>query len=664
MLSIALISSSMVIYSWLKANDGFGISDQEIIETFNTPPLGNSIVFDNKGKEIGEYFEKYSHHISYKDLPKSLVKAIIAIEDKRFFSHPGIDVIAMARAGIDIATRGRYTQGASTITQQLGRNLFLNREKTLIRKVKEIILAVRIEQLFSKEKILELYVNRLFLGFGSYGIEAASQRLFSKSINEIGVHQHALLAGLFQSPTKYNPYRYPRRAKSRQKSVLSAMAREGFISSRDAKTLIQRDLKYISYQPLNYKVAPHFIDYIRLQANKHINTTLKGNGLKIYTTLDLKLQDIANKTFESMSSHFTHADQMTKSANAQISNVSKTNAEAALLTTDPRTGAILAMIGGRDYQQSQFNRAIHSKRSPGSGFKPIVYSLALLQGRKWSDLILVSPVSINGYKPKNYRRNNRHEITMLKAFYQSINTATVEIGSRLGIENVINHAKKIGIKSQLKNEPGILLGSSDVTMIDIISSYSVFANGGKKVFPFAITRIEDSTGKILYQHPTIRKQNLIQVIPEEIAFLTTQGMKAVLSRGTGASAAHLSTIAAGKTGTSNLSRDNWFTGYTSNLITSVWVGNDAHLPMGPSASGGKLALPIWDKFMTEAIKYTPPKTIKKPHRITSATIHVNYGYKSANGAKMYFLRNQTPEKISSDYQQIEEAGNFRPIFRY
>ncbi len=663
-ISIGAVSLSLLLYSWAKKEGILEFSDQVILSTLNDSSQGNSIVLDRNGNKIGEFFERYHRRVTYRDLPDSLVKAIIAIEDKRFFSHSGVDVVAMLRAAISILLHGSYTQGGSTITQQIARNLFLNREKTITRKIKEVILALKIEQLVSKEKILEIYVNRLFLGFGSYGIEAASQRLFAKPIHKIGVHQHALLAGLFQSPTKYSPYRNPGRAKSRQRQVLEAMVRLKFLTKKDANTLFRRNLSYVPYTPVNYKVAPHFIDYIKKQVSSFLDKSPKSTGLRIYTTLDPKLQNIANDTFTEMADHFDRADWMVQRSNPMSSDAKQPYSEAALLTIDPRDGSILAMKGGRNYQLSQFNRAVSARRSPGSGFKPIVYSLALSQGKKWSDLILVSPVSINGYRPKDYGKNTFHETTMFKAFYNSINTATVEIGSQIGIESIIAHAKKLGIHSPLKKEPGTLLGSSEVTMLDLARVYSSFANGGKRVSPYAISRIEDSTGKVLYLHPSAKNANLVHIIPTEIAFLTTQGMHAVLRRGTGAASSHLAKVAAGKTGTSNQSRDNWFTGYTSNLLTSVWVGNDNHLPLGAQASGSKLALPIWDRFMTRAIKQRKPEPFSKPDRVESALIHVNYGHQSPNGTVMYFLRNQRPSILSSDYQQVKEAGNFRPIFRY
>lgn len=660
-ISVAL---GIFAYLWLDNLGAFDISESTFKTLIEYRSNDNSIVFDRDGEKIGEYFHHYHHYVPYKDLPQSLINAIIAIEDRDFFHHFGIDPKGMLRASASYLENGHITQGASTITQQVVRNTLLNRRKTMNRKMKEIALALRLEQILTKEKILEIYTNHLFLGSGAYGVGAAAFRYFGKQVPDLKPHEAALIAGLFQSPTAYNPHRYPKRAKQRQRQVLRAMYQTGFLSKHDAIALSKKKLEYHPYSSLNLQLAPYFVDYVRQEAARLVGKKLEGQGLRIHTTLDSKLQTLANETFKNKQDHFKEAELLVQAQNVNEPKSKKNNLplEGAMVSIDPQTGELLAMVGGRDYQISKFNRVTQSLRSPGSAFKPIVYSLALLKGRKWSDLMFVAPVSVNGYRPKNFSDQGfLTETTMLRAFYRSLNTATIEIGMELGLDEVVRHAKKLGIKSPLKLETGTLLGSSALSMLELAEVYSVFANAGIHHPITAITRIYDRRGKTLYEAPQRKSE---RIIPTHVAYLTTKGLQAVMRHGTASRAASLASHAAGKTGTSNKAVDNWFCGYSSNLLSVVWVGTDDQSPMSHRATGGSLALPVWQDFMTRAFKIRKPGQFKRPGNVLSLKIDPKYGHRSDDGIVMYFSDRNVPKRKYSEFKSIEDSGQYRSLFSH
>lgn len=621
----------------------------------------NSIVYDRDGAKIGEFFERYQIFIPYEQMPKKLVEAVIAIEDANFFLHSGVDYKAIARAAWIHLSGKPYSQGASTISQQLVRQFLLTREKTIDRKLREASLAIELEHRLSKEKILELYLNNLFLGNGAYGVGAAALRYFGKDLQQLDTAELALIAGLFQSPSNYNPQKYPARAKARQKQVLQAMARNKFLAANDLKLALAKKLKYETYKSANLVTAPYFVDYIKDQTHKLLGKDVAGSGLRIYTTLDSRLQQIAAKSITNAEVNLQRVEVVNKTRGygSQV----PPQIEAALLSVDPTTGEILAMMGGRDYNKSQFNRTTQSLRSPGSAFKPIIFSLALHRGSKWSDLMYVDPIRVKDYRPRNSDNDYLSETTLLRAFYRSMNTPTVELGEKLGMKNVVEYAQKLGVQAQLKEEAGTVLGASEVSMLDLARVYGTFANQGTLVETTAITKITDLNGTTLYERePTSKIAK--QVMSPQLAFLMTQGMRAVLDRGTGVRSSELAEIAAGKTGTSNNSEDNWFCGYTPNLVTIAWVGADNHVPIDGRAAGNTLALPIWDDFIKQSLTVRNPGSFTPPEGIVSMRIHPQYGHQDdTNGIDMYFLENNAPSKRYSALQKLQQSGgSYRRIF--
>lgn len=669
---LGLTLGGALTYRWLDELDVFDVSMSELRALSSRPPADNSLVFDRDGNKIGEFFSSYHVYVPYDQLPKSLIKALVAIEDRNFFRHKGFDPKGMMRA-LFVHLKGRhYGQGASTITQQVVRHYLLPREKSMQRKLQEISMAIALEKETSKSKILELYANALFLGNGAYGVGAAAMRYFGKPAQELKIHEAALIAGLFQSPSRYNPVRHPKKAKHRQKQVIDAMVETGDISAGLAAKLKRRPLHYKEYVPINTQHAPYFVDYVREEANRLLadRDVVNNQGLRIYTTLDSSIQEKANAAIEAGEPIFKKTEQMAPSiVDKATGKRMPPPVEGSLLSVDPRNGHILSLVGGRDYEKSKYIRPVQALRSPGSAFKPIVFSLALMNKWKWSDVIFVSPVTVNSYRPRTPKEDYLTETTLMRAFYRSMNTPTIEVGEKLGLDPIVEHAKALGIRSEIKQEFGTLLGSSDVTMLDLARVYSVFANGGQLIDPVAITRIEDRTGKILYQLADVESRRK-RVLTPEISYLMTEGMRAVLSSGTGYQSGHLARHAVGKTGTANDSTDSWFCGYTPNIVSLVWVGSDGHERLHQNTTGAKTALPIWDTYMSNVLKERKTPSFPRPRGVVYAKVHPKFGNRTQQGMRMWFQRGQEPAAESQamdallHLQEQSESTSYRNVFAH
>lgn len=655
MLTVGLLS-----FMWLHEIGIFDIGDGSLASIVDYKPNDNSLVYDRDNKIIGEFFTRYYVFIPYEKLPNDLIKAVVAIEDRSFFEHSGIDLRGITRAAVSHLRNDKRRQGASTITQQVIRHFLLTKEKTIERKIKEAALAIYLESQLSKEQILELYTNVLFLGNRAFGVGAAAKRYFGRDIQDLQSHELALIAGLFQSPSRYNPSRFPKRAKRRQLQVIRAMQKSGMISLRKAKKMARAPLRYQTYNPMNLATAPYFLDYIRERTEQTLGrTNIKNQGLRIYTTLDSRLQKMVQESFEENKEIFALAERL-----MIIPPHERTGprpVEGAMLVSNPENGEILAMRGGRNYADSQFNRAIHAIRQPGSAFKPVIYSLALSRGYKWSDLMYVSPVAVRNYRPRNFSKSFLTETTMMRAFYKSINTPVVAIGNKIGLRDIIEHGKKLGISSEIRDEAGSMLGASGLTLTDMATMYNTFAREGKRTGLIAITRITDRDGNTLYEAPTLESRTE-EVISKQDAYLMTAGMQAVFRYGTAYKENEMGQYAAGKTGTSNGSRDNWFAGFTPNLNAVVWVGSDKSREFLGKATGTSLALPIWATFMKKAIKAVPPRPFTMPKGITMRRVHSQFGHNTSSGVKMYFKKGQVPVKTASDLKILSDRGQYRSLF--
>jgi penicillin-binding protein 1A len=667
--ALMLLAGTISIYLWLKALGVFNLDKSRISILENYSFRDNSIVYDSDQKKIGEFFDRYHVFVPFEELPDHFVKALTGIEDASFFDHHGVDYRAILRVIVSRLKSESFNQGGSTITQQLVRNTILHNERSIERKIQEIAWALEVERHLSKEKILELYVNIMFLGNGSYGVGAAAHRYFGKEMRDISAAESALIAGLFQSPSRYNPAKYPERAKKRQLMVIEAMRKHGTITESESKTIAAQKLVYQPYKFINTEKASWFVDYVADLMKKLKLTTpqlKKSTGLRIYTTLNSRLQSLAERSVGWYDKPLNELSKRTgKIKDPESGLLKNATVEASMLVTDPKNGDILAMVGGRNYRKSQFNRTTSALRSPGSAFKPVVYTEALFRGFKWSDMIYVSPINIENYRPKNQSDDYLTETTMMRAFYRSMNSPTIEIATKIGLPAIIDRAKKLGIKSPIKQEFGSALGSSDVTMLDLARLYGTYANQGMLTEPSAITKITNADGDILWERSS-EDHRTQRVINAQIAYLMTQGMRAVLTSGTAAKSSDLAVHAAGKTGTSNDSSDNWFCGYTSNLVSIVWVGTDEHAPIYANASGSSVALPIWDQFVRNSFTIRPPTQFERPDGITEATIHPRYGHRIEGGARMYFLESNQPIETSSALESIEQNSDrtYRNVFRH
>lgn len=544
----------------------------DINEAVSRTRQPSTTIISENGNEITTFGSVYSEVIAVKDLPQYVPDAVISTEDRRFYSHFGFDAISFTRAMVTNVFRRRYAQGGSTITQQVAKNLFLTPQKSIKRKVQELLLAFWLEDKFTKEQILTLYLNRVYLGAGTYGIEAASQKYFQKSSRDLNLKEAAVIAGLLKAPSYYNPASSEKRAVERATVVLQNMVNNETITKMQMQNALKMQLG--KKKKYNVKDAMHFAEWVYNDVNDYIGE--RNNDIYVMTTLDQELQQKATQILID-----------TINANSKTRHVS----QGAIVIMD-KTGAVKAMVGGVDYNQSQFNRATQALRQPGSAFKPFVYLTALQKGYDKEDKIADLPLSIGNWKPENSDKKYYGEVTLEYALAKSLNLATVNLSEQLDRDEIIINAKRMGITTDIKNSPAMALGTMDVKVIDMATAYTSLANGGYAVWPHAIKEIYTKDGYQLYQRE-VDSQN--RILKEKNVKELTEMLESVIRIGTGYRA-QLPGFAAGKTGTSQDNRDAWFVGYNEDLITAVWLGNDDNSPM-KGVSGANLPADIWKKIM-------------------------------------------------------------------
>ncbi len=552
------------------------------------PDITDEFTFERKssitikaadGSTLIRYGETKGESITVADLPSHLIYAVLATEDRRFYSHFGIDPIGIARAMVTNIQSGRLVQGGSTITQQLAKNLFLSHERTLARKIQEAMLALWLEQQLTKDEILSAYLNRVYLGSGAYGVDAASRLYFGKTAMQVNLREAAILAGLLKAPSRYSPLRNPGLAAERSDVVLRAMVDAGYLDSASATTMTALPPKPTA-KPNTVRSARYFTDWVLDGLDELIGTP--QTDLIVETTLVPAIQKAGEESLHSV----------------LIQNGADRNIEQGAIITMRDDGAILAMIGGKDYKQSQFNRATQAIRQPGSAFKPILYLTALDFGWGKDDTLLDAPLEIDDYAPKNFNEEYYGEITLEESLARSANTASVRLLQEVGLTPVKRMAKKLGIISPLSHDLSLALGSSGLSPLELTLAYAAFANGGHSVFPFAITRITDANGVVFYERedhdPSTRAA-------DKKAINGLDGMlKTVVQSGTGRAAQISGHAVAGKTGTSQNSRDAWFAGYAKDIVTVTWLGNDDNAPMN-GVTGGSFPALIWSSVMKTAL---------------------------------------------------------------
>jgi penicillin-binding protein 1A len=740
-------------------------------------------VYADNGELIDEFYLEDRKVVRVTDLPKFVILAFVAAEDARFFQHRGFDIKSIARAFIKNLMAGKIVQGASTITQQVAKSLFLTPERSYIRKLREAILAYRIDKYLKKYEILNLYLNQIYLGHGTYGVEAASKRYFMKQAKDLTLAEATLLAGLPKAPSRYSPVSYPERARTRQIYVLNRMVEDGYITEKEKALALSVPLE-MKWAEEKEKIAPYFTENVRryIQA-KYTSEVLYKEGLEVYTTLDIDMQKAARKAVEKgleeldrrqgyrgpiqrigedefdsylkaqneeLEKNPLKKDQVIKALVFDINNDEKivglqagrytglmalkdmvwarkpdpniaynaaevrdpaevlkvgdiilvkvtdivkldteTGQEAtekeetglemrftaaleqepevqgAFLCMDAKTGAIQAMVGGRSYRESEFNRATQARRQPGSAFKPFIYTAAFDRGMTPATVIMDTPIIFEDtlkdskWKPRNYEEKFYGPTILRTALVKSRNLVTIKVLKDIGIDYAADYATNIGITSPLTRDLSMALGTSGVTLIEMVKGYGVFANQGKKTEPFFIKKIVDRTGHVIEEH----KPRVEQVIDPRIAYITSHLLQQVVKSGTGWRLRALGRPVAGKTGTTNDLKDAWFMGYTPSLVAGVWVGFDDLRKLGKYETGSRAASPIFLYFMKEVLAGTPIKFFSPPDGVVFSRIDPKTGLLAKPEAKKYvfecFLEGTAPTEYVSESDEKEKGVFFK-----
>ncbi|OGS21839.1 MAG: hypothetical protein A2252_04275 [Elusimicrobia bacterium RIFOXYA2_FULL_39_19] len=656
-------------------------------------PTLSSKLYDINGLLITEYFTERRTWIPLYRIPIDFQNAVLSIEDQRFFSHWGISFMGIMRATVQNTISRRIAAGGSTITQQLAKTAFLTQERTFTRKAKELVLAIQLERNFSKQEILEMYLNQVYLGHGAYGVEQAAMLYFSKHAWELSLSECTSLAGLIRSPSHYSPFNHFEKTVSRKETVLGQMRKMKYITAEELKKAQAEPIVIQKTSvPLPTFRAGYFVEYVRQQVEQEFGSdVLYSAGYKIYTTLDLQMQTTAEIVINEFLNDFDNKRFVIKKS------TDIPFAQCSLLALDPKTGQIRAMVGGRDFKKSQFNRTYQAYRQPGSAFKPIIYTTAIDKGytatsviddsrlvyvndgRDWrlksntTEYLATLPEEwvndpLKVWMPENYKRKYHGKVLLRRALEFSLNMCAIRTIDELGPTTVVDYAHRIGIDSQLTNTLSLALGSSDVTMMEMVRAYNVFANRGILTKPYAIIKIEDNTGKVIKENHTQEQD----VLSEQTAYIMTNILKGVIRDGTGKYVSYFfKRPCAGKTGTTNNYSDAWFIGYTPQLTCGVWVGYDDKRTLGEKNTGGSVACPIWTNFMKKSLKGYPEMDFPVPKTgITFTNIDSNTGYLATPDSKHIIyneayltgtepktvLLNQTTSDYIPDIKDEEDSG--------
>ena len=730
------------------------------------PPVITSVYSDDNRK-IAEFFKERRIVIPLSDMPKMLTQAFVAAEDDRFYVHKGVDLVSILRAFFKNIEAGAIIQGGSTITQQVTKSLLLSPEKSYQRKIKEAILAYRIDKTLAKDDILYLYLNQIYLGHGAYGVEAAAENYFGKSAEDMNLAECAMLAGLPQAPSRYSPFKHPELAKQRQIYVLNRMVAEGYITNIQATEAINTALDIKPRRNWYIEEVPYYTEHVRRYIeNTYGEDVLYNEGLEIHTAVNIEMQKIARAQIEKglgaldkrqgyrgplkklppteieayltklretpdqtelktdnilegvvvavdtlgktvavrmASAHgvialadmrwarrpnpelFLHEDPVThpenvlsvgdvvlvkllrpmEGENAWQLGLEQTPAvQSALLCLEAGTGQVKAMVGGRDFKESQFNRAIQSRRQPGSAFKPIIYTAALLKGYTPASVIIDSPIVFEDsetslkWKPDNYEKKFHGPTLLRDALAQSRNIISIKLLRDIGIEETIDTARMLGITSPLSHDLSIALGSSGVSLLELATTYSIFANEGNLIEPIFITKIIDRNGNVLEMREPEKKR----VLDKATAYIMTNLLESVVKSGTGRRVRALNRPVAGKTGTTNNLNDAWFIGYTPRYITGTWVGFDEGQPLGRGETGARAASPIWLGFMQEILKDKPVRVFPVPEGVVFSKIDAETGLLPIPESKKtrfeVFKEGTAPTESTQAPDKVIEADDF------
>jgi penicillin-binding protein 1A len=613
-LLILSVSACVILYNYFSYNLPrlYSLNDYR-------PPLVTE-VYAGTGELIGEFCTERRYMVKLPAVAPVFIKAIIAAEDAQFFEHKGINYESILRAALINLLSGEIKQGGSTITQQITKSLLLTPEKSYARKIKEAILARRIETSLTKNDILTLYINQIYFGQGAYGVEAAARSYFGKSAAALTLAESALLAGLPKAPSYYAPLRYLERARQRQSYVLERMLEQRYITAAEKQAAEKEPLDFKQLENINATRSPYFTEYIRQAVEKKYGAqALYEAGLRIETTLSIAMEQAAQ---EAIRFGLEEYEKRHKKA-----SLDKKRIEAALVCMDPYSGYIRAMIGGRDFSNTQFNRAVQAQRQPGSAFKPVIYAAALDKGYTPASIIVDAPISFKMgkgklWEPQNYDEKYLGPITLRKALTLSRNVATIKILQDIGINYAVKYARQFGIDTPLNKDLTLALGTPNLTLLQMVQAYAVFCAHGVRVEPLAITRILDRDGSLVEEN----SPQLYQALNPQTAYLMTSLLQSVVEEGTGKKVSALNRPCAGKTGTTNDFRDAWFIGFTPQLVTGAWVGYDDNASLGKRETGGVVAAPIWLNFMQQVVKDLPVKLFEVAEGVVFAKINPATGF--------------------------------------
>jgi 1A family penicillin-binding protein len=602
-LSVGMIASSVIAGGLVGLAISFrNLPDVRILG--NYVPTETSYIYDIKGKTLASiHGEANRKVVALNQISPELKRAVLAIEDSHFYFHGGINPNSIGRAVVVNIQSGGVVEGASTLTMQLVKNIFLSHQRSFQRKLAEAVLAIRVEQVFEKDKILEMYLNNIYWGHNNYGVQTAAESYFNKPASKLNLAESAMMAGLIQAPEAYSPFIDYEEAKRRQALVLSRMEELGWISGIQKASALKEPLKIGKPTSWQESKLPYITDTVLKELNQRFGEeVVKKGGMRVQTTVDYDTQIMAEETV--------------KNAYRNLRGRGVRNDQIALAAVDPRTHYIKALVGGIDYEKSQYNRATQSLRQPGSSFKPFVYYTAFATG-KYSPYSIVndSPVSYRDgggyYSPKNYGGGYSGSISIRQALIQSANVPAVKIGKAVGLDKVIEVCRTLGIESPLKPVVSLPLGAIGVTPLEMAGAYATFASNGWYSPTTAIVRVTDSSGNVLLDNTP---QPKLVLDPWATASLTSI-LQGVIQGGTG-KAANIGRPAAGKTGTTSSERDVWFVGYTPQMATAVWIGNDNYQSLGKGVTGGGFAAPIWRNFMSRAMKNEPVKYFPSASKFT------------------------------------------------
>ena len=575
---------------------------------------------------LAELFLEKREPVPLNIIPHDLKAALIATEDRKFYSHSGVDIKGIARAIIKDIWAGKFIEGASTITQQLAKTLFLTPRKTLVRKMKEAILAFQLERRYTKDEILELYLNQVYFGSGAYGVQSAAKIFFGKSVQDLTIAECALVAAMPKSPSRYSPLVNEELAIKRRNIVLRQMRDTGIIDEALYQQALNEELSLKTADPTAHP-APYFVEYVKKFLEKTLGSDIiyKG-GLSVSTTLNFRLQNAADQAVTNGLSALE--------ARMQKQGIADPDPQAALIAIDVQTGGILAMTGGKDYRQSSFNRATSAKRQPGSAFKPIVYAYAIEKGLAQNKMLLDAPIAYKGarkgqdYRPENFSKTYRGEMTLRQALAVSQNVPAVRLIEMLGPYSVAQFGHSLGIESILDPNLSLALGTSEVTLLNLTSAYAVFPNLGKKIIAYGVVEVADRQGRIIWR---VKPQKQLAMSRPGAAIITNM-LEAVVQEGTGRKARVIGRPVAGKTGTSNSYRDALFVGFAPSIATGVWAGNDNGSTLGDRETGARAALPIWIEFMTAAVAQRPHQYFDIPDDVVQVRIDLDSGKRAADNS--------------------------------